>query len=131
MLLDPNERSRELTQTLLGKLGCDHVWAVADVTALHDALLVRRCDLLLTTWGLPGFSGRALLWLVRHLPSHEHLPVLITEVVTSALVREAAEAGVNGFVPRPLSSDGLEDLLHIFLGPRAQTIPTTIAHASN
>jgi two-component system chemotaxis response regulator CheY len=121
VLLDSNPSTSDQTHALLTLLGCDQVCVARDVTEFHEALLFRRCDLLLTTWGLPSFSGQALLWLVRHLPGHTHLPVLIVAQVTSELVREAAQAGVNGFVPRPLSAASLEDLLRIFLGPRARS----------
>lgn len=116
MVLDNSVRSSHQTQRLLQLLGCGHVKAVYDVTTLHDALLSEPCDLLVSIWGLPGHTGKALLWLVR--AASPKLPVLITTVVTSEVLHDADHAGVNAFVPRPLSADTLDLLLTVFVGER-------------
>jgi DNA-binding NarL/FixJ family response regulator len=117
VVLDQSVTSSRRTRRVLELLGCEDVVVVHEVVALHDALLSAHRDLLVSTWGIPGHTGQALLWLVR--ATDEKLPVLITTVVTSEVLHDADRAGVNAFVPQPLSPETLDVLLTVFLGERA------------
>lgn len=120
LLVDADAKTRVATHHLLRALGCRRIEEASTSSELLDVVTSTHLELLISTWGLGGLGGADLVWLVRHLPGLERLPVIICDEVTPAVIREAAEVGVNGFLPRPLAHAPVEELLHLFIGARSR-----------
>ncbi len=116
LVVDPTATTRLITHHALRALGCRHIDEVSDGIAALNALAVGRYDLLISTWRPPQLEARDLLWLIRQSPDRGYLPVIIADVVTPALVQEAADSGVSAFLPRPFGLTTLGVTLDVFLG---------------
>ncbi len=123
LVVDANPAERIATHHALRALGCRLIDEADSGAVALDALLAEHFDLVISAWHLPDMGGRELLWLIRHAPRLADVPVMISTRVTPALVLEAAEAGVNCFLPRPFGSQTLEETLRIFVGRRARPSP--------
>ena len=86
---------------------------VEDVRTAHDAASARAqldgeaapaLDLLVTEWDLPGESGLELIRALREEPARAALPVILVSARNSRLdVEKAVQAGVNGYVLKPVN----------------------------
>ncbi|MGH7741285.1 MAG: response regulator [Candidatus Eiseniibacteriota bacterium] len=107
LLVDESSLMRRILVRALASMGHREVIEVPDgVEALQ------HCDesvgLVITEWRMPGMGG---LDLVRHLranPSTSRIPVImVTSRNLRENVEEAVQAGVNGYLLKPVSSETL------------------------
>lgn len=65
-------------------------------------------ELIIADWNMPGASGVELLRAIRSAPMTHHLPFLIvTARGSQSHILEAMQAGANGYIVKPFSSDDL------------------------
>lgn len=76
-------------------------------------------DLVLLDMNMPGMDGTATLKRIRTLPSRAaKVPVIaMTADATEAHRRKYLEAGMDGYLAKPLTPEAVADLLSQFLGP--------------
>lgn len=71
-----------------------------------------RFDGIVVDWQMPGMSGTELARRVRQSPVNAETPiVLLTGFSSATVVQESLEAGVNFFLPKPVSLEQLRNLL--------------------
>lgn len=120
LVVDDSAHTRQAFITALRRLGVHHVDEAADGESALSRLAQARYDVVISDWYMPRMSGLDLVRRIRSSLELRNLPVLITlGTVTRARVLEAAEAGVSGFLSRPIVTQSLEERLRIFIGPRA------------
>lgn len=106
LIVDDDEVLCKSTTDVLKTLGVQAEWALCGETALDLAIShhEKRDDyqVILLDWKLPGMNG---ITLAKKLRKHlgDAVPILLISAYDwSELEEEAKEAGVNGFIPKPL-----------------------------
>jgi CheY-like chemotaxis protein len=78
-------------------------------------------DLVLLDMNMPGLDGTATLKRIRTLPSRAaKVPVIaMTADATEAHRRKYLDAGMDGYLAKPLTPEAVAEILSRFLGPSA------------
>jgi two-component system chemotaxis response regulator CheY len=110
LVVDDFSTMRRIIKNLLKDIGFTNVHEADDGSTGLPMLKDGTFDFLVTDWNMPGMSGFDLLKAVRADDDLKELPVLM---VTAEAKREqivaAAEAGVNGYVVKPFTAQGLQE----------------------
>ena len=110
LVVDDFATMRKIIKNLLYGLGFTNITQADDGTTALPMLQEGEFDLLVTDWIMPGMLGIDLLKKVREDPNLCSLPVLmVTAESKREQIVEAAEAGVNGYVVKPFTSQTLKD----------------------
>ena len=106
LVADDNRTAREILKAMLEEMGFD-ASLVASGQAVLDELeqLEHVYDLVLLDWRMPGMDG---IETARRIKNHPHLPqvpkvFLITAHSNEALMREARNLGLEGFLVKPIN----------------------------
>jgi two-component system chemotaxis response regulator CheY len=118
LVVDDFSTMRRIIKNLLHDLGYQNVSEADDGNTALPMLRSGKFDFLITDWNMPGMPGLELLKIVRADAGLSKLPVLmLTAEAKREQIVEAAQAGVNGYVVKPVSLEALKArILHI-LGP--------------
>jgi CheY-like chemotaxis protein len=118
LLVDDFADAREMYTTYLRYDGFDVVTAAtaAEALALAEA---ERPDLILMDAGLPGMTGWEAITVLKRNPMTRSIPVLmLTGHVLQESQDRAAEAGADGFIPKPCLPDELaREIRHALKSP--------------
>src|SRR5215813_11182386 len=121
LLVDDEERYRELIARVLTKAGYEVVEASDGIEAL-SLLEKSKIDLVLSDILMPALNGYALVARLRaKWPS---MPVILT---TGFLPPDAAKTMLNGsvdFIPKPINAETLIDMIHRRIPPSSQVTRT-------
>ncbi len=110
--VDDVAANRKLLKALLDKLGCVSVFAEDGKEAVeHLRQNISRYDICLMDAQMPGLNGDEATRIIRAEIS-QHFPII---ALTAATFKDEQErfknAGMNDFLPKPLSLAGLKDML--------------------
>lgn len=112
LVVDDFATMRRILKHLLGEIGLNDVVEAEDGASALARLRSGGFDLVITDWNMPGMSGLELLKAIRAEPETARLPVLmVTAEAKRNQIVEAAEAGVNGYIVKPFTSQTLKDKL--------------------
>jgi two-component system cell cycle response regulator len=108
LLAGDDPTSRLITQVTLRNLGHDCV-TVADGIAAWDAFRLRRPDVVISDWGMPGLSGLQLCRKIRadESGSYTYL-IMVTAHRAADQVLEGMSAGTDDYLTKPLDPDDLK-----------------------
>jgi CheY-like chemotaxis protein len=107
LLVDDYEDARDMYTTYLQYEGFDVITASTAVEALRLAA-TDQPDLILMDAGLPGMTGWDAIVELKGNPRTKDIPVLmLTGHVLKESQDRAAEAGADGFIPKPCLPDEL------------------------
>ena len=110
LIVDDFSTMRRIIKNLLRDLGFTNTTEADDGLTALPMLQSGNFDFLVTDWNMPGMNGIDLLRAVRADERLKHLPVLmVTAEAKRDQIIEAAQAGVNGYVVKPLTAQGLKD----------------------
>ncbi len=127
-LVDPEHLVRLALGRVIESIGSFEV--VAEASDLPEALATlesRPTDLLITEIALPGPSGLELLLELQRRKLLKVRPLVLSQVDSADMVRQALLAGAHGYILKNCSLDELEEGLHAALTNR-RYLPSTIAH---
>lgn len=116
LLVDDIALSRVSTHQALRSLGFRLIEEAASGAEALALLAATPFDLVISNWRLADLGGRDLLRAIRKTPGGANTPVVVVTPVTAEVVSEAAETGVSAFLPRPIASQPLDDVLRVFIG---------------
>ncbi|MFO1198455.1 MAG: PAS domain S-box protein [Burkholderiaceae bacterium] len=120
LVVDDNPIGREVAQELAGAAGLV-VETAHDGEAAVRAVRERRFDLVLMDLQMPGIDGFEATRRIRALPHAGALPVIaMTANAFDDDRRACADAGMNGFLPKPVAPGELYATLLEHLATRAQ-----------
>ena len=69
-------------------------------------------DVILTDINMPGMDGIDCAKEIRKIPHMESVPIVAVTTEVEAEIRERClESGINGFMPKPFTSEILEEML--------------------
>lgn len=112
LVVDDFSTMRRIIKNFLNDLGYNHVQEADDGITALPVLRTGNIDFLITDWNMPGMQGLDLLKAVRADAKLAKLPVLmLTAEAKRDQIIEAAQAGVNGYVVKPFTSQTLKDKL--------------------
>ncbi len=110
LIVEDNQYFRLLIRTVLGALGVEEIAEARDGGQALDMLARFPADLVIVDWKMQPMDGVSL---VRHIRSGEsgvdrRLPVLMVSGYSElSLLAAARDAGVNEFLPKPISARSL------------------------
>ena len=111
MVVDDDESCRVLLAQVFGRGGY-HVIAASDGVEAQRIALENMPQLILMDIGMPDLDGLSALWRMREHPELAEVPVLIVTAYDSYDLRaEAASAGCQGYVTKPVDLDELKMLV--------------------
>jgi PAS domain S-box-containing protein len=121
LLVDDNEVSREILAEMLRFFQLDVSVAVdgfSAIQALEAAAVTQPVQLVLMDWRMPGMNGDEV---VRHIHAHQAIRIQPKVIMVTAYGREdvmllAQQAGVDGFLIKPVSPSSLLDTILTVLG---------------
>jgi two-component system chemotaxis response regulator CheY len=110
LIVDDFSTMRRIIKNLLRDLGFTNTAEADDGLTALPMLQSGNFDFLVTDWNMPGMNGIDLLRTVRADERLKNLPVLmVTAEAKRDQIIEAAQAGVNGYVVKPFTAQGLKD----------------------
>ncbi len=108
MVVDDDYDVRVMIMSILQIEGYRQIGAASGVEAQQRAL-EDTPDLILMDIGMPRMDGLTTLWKMREDPELAHVPVIIVSAYDSHDLRaEAASAGCQGYLTKPISHDDLK-----------------------
>lgn len=110
LIVDDFSTMRRIIKNLLRDLGFDNTAEADDGQTALPILQSGKIDFLVTDWNMPVMNGIELLRAVRADAALASMPVLmVTAEQKRDQIVEAAEAGVNGYIVKPFTSDVLRE----------------------
>ena len=110
LIVDDFSTMRRIIKNLLRDLGYTNTHEADDGSSALPLLKKSDFDFLVTDWNMPGMTGIDLLKAVRADEKLQSLPVLMVTAETKRdQIIEAAQAGVNGYVVKPFTAQGLKE----------------------
>jgi CheY-like chemotaxis protein len=112
LVVDDNAQMRLLVRCLLRAGGIFNVAEAETASAAFDAMKARQVDLIVLDWKMAPTDGIAFARMVRWRDDSPNpfVPiVMLTAHTEASRVAAARDAGVNGFVKKPISARLLYD----------------------
>lgn len=110
LVADDDKAMRRLFIKALETLGVESTSEAADGDEALALFQENEFDLVLLDWGMPGKTGLEVLQAIRAKPSD--MPVIMVSAErTRDRVLEAAEAGVTGYLVKPIDQKTLQEKL--------------------
>src|SRR4051812_17652620 len=110
IVVDDNAFIRRIIRTLLHGFGVREVYEAEDGAAGLEAIIAYKPDIVITDWEMPVLDG---VEMTRHLrqPSNTTNPfipiIMVSAYSEKTRVMKARDAGVSGFLVKPISAKSL------------------------
>ena len=106
LIVDDEQQVCEQTAVLLEKIKISSEWCLSGAEAVKRVKEMHRegqdMDLCLIDWKMPGMDGIEVTRRIRREVGNDVPIVMISAYDIAEVEKEAREAGVNGFLPKPL-----------------------------
>ncbi len=114
LVVDDMMTMRKIVSKTVGEMGFSKISQAEDGRAAWS--LIQEAEvpvgLVISDWNMPNMSGLDLLKAVRSHVKYQNLPfLLVTAEAEKGQVAEALKAGVDSYVVKPFSKDGLREKL--------------------
>ncbi|TYC63399.1 response regulator [Rhodobacterales bacterium] len=106
LIAEDNPHMRTILRSVLAGFGIRSVFEATDGTEALELVVDRRPDLVLCDWAMEPFGGADFLRFLRkdRDPLVNTTPVLIvTAYARRAIIMEAIDLGIHGFVAKPIA----------------------------
>lgn len=122
LLVDDSAVLRKLAAVIIGGIPGVAVEQASDTREALELLTVRRYDLLLTDYFMPGIDGLEFVRLLRKRPEFASLPIiLLVSEHDGPLDTEAREAGVDTILVKPVDPAELRGVVRDLAGRQRVT----------
>ncbi len=118
LLVDDSNTMRNIQKKVLNDICTDFAEAGDGVEAMKLIQAGETFDLILVDWNMPNMDGHTLVTKIRQTDKTTPLVMCTTEAEKSRVV-EALKAGVNNYVIKPFTPDGLTDKINATLAKKA------------
>ncbi len=110
MVVDDFPPMRKLLIKSLRQMGASRILEARDGTEAVQLMNLKKVDLILSDWNMPDMGGLELLRWVRDKHPWGHMPFLMVTSRGQQLdVVEAVKAGVDSYIVKPFTQEGLEE----------------------
>lgn len=114
LVVDDSKTMRTMLCTYAGKLGCTTVEAGDGCEALERLDDSGPFDAALIDWDMPRMNGFNLLKIVRTVPAHDSMKIMMVTAQSSIdRVAEALAAGADDYLMKPLDEEMFADKLRL------------------
>ncbi len=108
LLVDDSKTMRNIQKGILAQLGMSEVQEACDGLDALSKVGAYEPDLLLVDWNMPNMDGLSFVRKYRSMGRHTPI-IMVTTEAEKARVIEAIKAGVNNYVVKPFTPDGLAE----------------------
>lgn len=119
VVVDDDPNMRKVVRTMLAAIGARRVFEASDAMAGLEAIRNHVADLVIVDWEMPEIDGAKFVRMVRS-PGEFPLPdvpiIVLTGHADRWRVLEAARAGANEFLLKPVSTKALQDRIIAIIG---------------
>ncbi|MBF0626286.1 MAG: PAS domain S-box protein, partial [Magnetococcales bacterium] len=133
LVVDDNESSRIILQTLLTSFTIDSAAVPSGHAALAEleriaATGLAPYDLILLDWQMPEMDGLETARRIRRTfrPPHGPTIIMVSAFDRVAVMQRAGEAGVAGYLHKPVSASALYEILAAFIGQHSTADHTAL-----
>lgn len=117
MIVDDHRTSRMLTYEALTALGIKQVVYAGDGEEALKMMMTQPCHIVISDYNMPKLDGIQLLKALRSYGPTQKTPfIMLTGKGDRALVQQAAAAGANNILAKPVSVPVLRKSLEAVLG---------------
>lgn len=110
LIVDDFSTMRRIIKNVLQDLGFNNTEEADDGTTALPMLRSGSYDFLITDWNMPGMQGIDLVQAVRADAKMGKMPILmVTAEAKKEQIVKAAEAGINGYIVKPFTSETLRE----------------------
>ncbi len=112
LIVDDLSNVRTMVAHMLNEIGFMNIDEAENGKIALQKLQQGNFDFIISDWSMPNMDGLTMLQEVRATESLKEIPVLIvTEEVKKLNILAAIEAGANGFLSKPFSTNILSEKL--------------------
>jgi two-component system chemotaxis response regulator CheY len=112
LVVDDFATMRKVIRSSLRELGIEQIDEAEDGQMALATLKNGGFGFVVSDWNMPNMQGIDLLRAIRTDPALSHLPVLlVTAENKRENILEAAQAGVNGYIVKPFTTNTLKEKL--------------------
>ncbi|MCH8148105.1 MAG: response regulator [Planctomycetes bacterium] len=115
LLIDDSKTIRSIQKNALKQIGYEDVAEAADGLEALAAFANERPDLLIVDWNMPNMDGITLVRKIREQDKTVPMIMCTTEAEKQR-VMEAIKAGVNDYIVKPFTPDGLNEKISRVIG---------------
>lgn len=118
LVVDDNAQMRFLLRSLLRAAGIGRVTEAETATDAFEAMTRTPIDLILVDWKMAPVDGLSFTRMVRHAPNSPNpyaTILMLTAHTEASRVAAARDAGVSGFLKKPISTNLLFERLNTAL----------------
>lgn len=85
---------------------------VGDGAAAIGKLQIRKFDIILSDWNMPGINGLDLLKIIKSVPGLKNMYfIMVTTRGNQKCVMDAIEGGIDGYIIKPFTTAQVEKIL--------------------
>lgn len=110
LVCDDSFYIRSLVKNFLTGFGIRHIFDADDATEGFESFVENQPDLVITDWQMGQTSGLDLVYLIRwsEKSPNPFVPIImLTGFTERSRVEEARDAGISGYLAKPLSAEQL------------------------
>lgn len=125
LIVDDDQHMRKVVRTMLASIGARRTYEASDAMAGLEAIRSHVPDLVILDWEMPMIDGAKFVRMVRS-PGDFPVPdvpiIILTGHADRWRVLEAARAGANEFLLKPVSTNALRDRIMAILSKPRPTL---------
>jgi two-component system, chemotaxis family, chemotaxis protein CheY len=105
LIVDDNKQMRVLTRALMRAVGILRVSEAETAAQAFEVMSAAQVDLIVADWKMQPIDGIAFTRMARREGPNPYVPILMMTAHTEmSRVAAARDAGVNGFIKKPISA---------------------------
>lgn len=117
MVVDDTSVSRMLVNEALQAIGVKNIVMASDGEQALKSMMTAPCHIVISDFNMPKLDGLQLLQALReYQPTRSVGFILVTGRGDKALIEQGKKWGLNNFLPKPFTNDGMRKCLEQVVG---------------
>ncbi|MCL2152547.1 MAG: response regulator [Oscillospiraceae bacterium] len=123
LIVDDDQNTLEYFSEIVRRIGITCDTAAVGSEALKMLKEGRKYDICFVDWMMPGMDGIKLSREIKAAGVEHPVIIMISSYDWMTIEQTAVEAGINGFLPKPLFSSDIIDCINTHVGIKAISVP--------